>query len=92
MTMVHGNWKFVYVYFVLFFHFHYLQSIVNISAGKIVKKYRRSTKSIGFARLSSITGTEESIINYDAFEVRLLLIRCSAISSLLIIIFLLIPE
>lgn len=58
------------IIYIFFLHFSHFQSIANISAGKIVKKYRRSSKSIGFTRLSNITGTEESIINYDAFEVR----------------------
>lgn len=46
-------------------HFPYFQSLANLSAGKIVKKYRRSSRH----RFSYISGTDESLLNYDVFEV-----------------------
>lgn len=44
----------------------FLQTLANISANKIIKKYRLSSK-----RQSSHKGitSDESLLNYDAFEV-----------------------
>lgn len=41
------------------------QSLTNVTANRIVKKYRRSSKLFN----PQATSTDESLLNYDVFEV-----------------------